>query len=152
MGFGEAGQKKAVYILELDGKEITDLREIIIQKYQQLGRVKGDLTEIFTQLQALAGQEESVWTEVTYTGEDIVPDIQEKLQAFTKSFPTVEILSVHDDSKRQNVDLPKIPDMNNITPLQMLDLCFEANNTSQEQREIFIPMYREILRDLGEDY
>ena len=153
MGFGEAGQKKSVYILELDGNNLTDLREISIPNFQRLARVSGDLAKIFSQLRALAEQNKSVWCDVTYTGEEIIADLHERLQAFTVNFPAVEILSIHDESKRQTAVTTEIPDgLDHVKPIEMLKLCFEENNTPEEQREIFIPMYLEILRDLGEDY
>ena len=32
-----------------------------------------------------------------------------------------------------------------IKPLEMLELCFDENNIPKEQREILIPLYNEIL-------
>ena len=152
MGFGEAGQDKAVYVLDLDGKNLSDIREIRIPVFQRLERVSGDMQEIFTQLRELSGQHESVWAEVTYTGDDVAPDLQENLQAFTKSAPMVEVLSVHNESKNRP-PIEYTPDgLENITPMKMLDLCFEANKTPEEQRDIFTPLYQEILRGLEVDY
>ncbi len=153
MGFGEAGQNKAVYILELDGKNLTGVQEIRIPVFQRLERIKGDMPEIFGQLQAFAGQHESVWAEVTYTGENSAPDLQENLQAFTKNYPMVEILSVHNEAKRGFIEDTGFTDgLESVTPMKMLDLLFEANTTPQEQQDIYTPLYQEILRGLEVDY
>ena len=153
MGFGEAGTRKSVCIVEVYGKNLAGVREVDIPVFQRLERVSGNMEEIFSALNELAKLNVSVWADVTYTGEEAAPDLQEKLQGFMKAFPLVEILSVRDESKRQAIDttLP-IGDIDNVKPMKMLDLCFEANNVSEEQRDIFIPMYQEILRDLGVDY
>ena len=152
MGFGEAGQDKAVYVLELDGKNLSGLKEIRIPVFQRLERVSGDLPEIFGQLQDLAGQHESVWAEVTYTGDDLAPDLQENLQAFAKSCPMVEILSVRNESKSRPFNEPAAEGLESVSPMKMLDLCFEANNTPKDKQKIFIPLYQEILRGLEVDY
>ena len=153
MGFGEAGQKKSVYILELDGKNLVDIHEIDIPEYQKLARINGDLPQIFEQLRALAGTDESVWVDITYTGEEITANLQEKLQEFINTAPLVDVLSVHDESRRPNLPSTVIPDgLDNIKPLEMLKLCFNAYNTPEEQRKVFTAMYMEILRDMGEDY
>ena len=153
MGFGEAGQNKAVYILELDGKTLTDIREINIPEFQRLERVDGDLTGIFSQLQGLSTQNESIWVEVTYTGNDIVTDLQDRLTAFTNEHENIEIISVRNEPKRSAINIDKIShSLENTSPLEMLSLCFDENNTSEEQRKVFIPMYQEILHQLGVSY
>ncbi len=152
MGFGEAGQDKAVYILEVDGKNLAGVREIRIPVFQRLERVSGDMPEIFGQLQDLAGQGESVWAEVTYAGEDSAPDLQEKLQEFTKNHPKVEILSVHNNSKSLTRIETPYPDIDSVTPMKMLDLLFTDKGVTDEQRNIYIPLYQEILRGLEVDY
>ena len=153
MGFGEAGQNKAVYVLELDGKNLSGLREIRIPVFQRLERISGDLDEIAGRIQELAGHNESVWAEVTYTGDDLAPDLQANLHAFTKSAPMVEILSVHNEAKRAVIDDTGITDnIDSVSPMKMLDLCFKANNTPEDRQKIFIPLYQEILRGLEVDY
>ena len=152
MGFGEAGQTKSVYILELDGKNIAGLREINVPEFQKLERIHGDLTEIFSQIQNFNAQNKSIWLEITYDGNEIIADLQEKLQAFTTAYPNIEILSVHNECRKINIQTPQIIDgLEKINPLEMLELRFNADNTSPEQREIFRPMYKEILHEIGAD-
>lgn len=152
MGFGEAGQDKAVYILDVDGKNLAGVREIRIPVFQRLERVSGNMTEIFGQLQDFAEQNESVWVEVTYTGEDSAPELQENLQDFTKNHRLVEILSVYNKSKSITPIETPYPDIDSVTPMKMLDLRFEEKHTPEEQRKIYTPLYQEILKGLEVDY
>ena len=153
MGFGEAGTRKSVCIVEVYGKNLAGVREVDIPVFQRLERVSGNMEEIFSALNTLARLNVSVWADVTYTGEEAAPDLQEKLHAFMRAFPLVEILSVYDMSKRQGGDLPEVPDgLDSVNPMEMLELCFKDNNVPQEQRDIFTPMYQEILRGLEVDY
>ena len=64
----------------------------------------------------------------------------------------VEILSVHNEAKRGIIDSSIADNIDSVKPMDMLDLCFKANNTPKEQRDIFIPLYQEILKGLEVDY
>lgn len=146
MGFGEAGQKKAVYVLELDGENLADLKEIPVPVFQRLERIEGDMNKIFAELARYAFQHEPVWLDITHTGSEALGDLQEKIENFLKDFPLLEVLSVRDESKKtgENFSENLSKSLEEITPLEMLELCFEKNNVPEEQRKIFIPMYQEI--------
>ena len=149
MGFGEAGQKKAVYIVELDGQKVNNIREIAVPCTQSLEQLKGNMQEIFTKINELGRTDKTAWLDVTYNGLEIIADIQNQLASFTKNFPNLEILSVHDESRRPEIKGITVPDgIENITPLEMLELLFKAEGIPPEQQEIFIPMYEEILRGI----
>lgn len=153
MGFGETGQDKAVYILDVDGNNLAGVREIRIPVFQRLERVSGDMSGILGQLQVFAGQHESVWVEVTYTGEDSAPELQENLQDFTKNHRLVEILSVYNKSKSiTTVDTGDTDGLESVTPMEMLDLLFTREKITDEQRNIYTPLYKEILKGLEVDY
>ncbi len=147
MGFGEAGQKKAVYVVELDGEKLTGLKEISVPTFQRLERIEGDINKIFAELARYAFQRESIWLDITYTGSEALGDLQEKIDNFLKDFPLIEVLSIRDESRKaeENVSENISKNLEEIKPLEMLEFCFEKNNTPDCQREIFIPMYQEIL-------
>ncbi|MBQ7560004.1 MAG: exonuclease SbcCD subunit D C-terminal domain-containing protein [Synergistaceae bacterium] len=147
MGFGEAGQKKAVYVVELDGEKLTGLKEISVPTFQRLERIEGDMDKIFAELARYAFQRESIWLDITYTGSEAIGDLQEKIDNFLKDFPLIEVLSIRDESRKagENISENISKNLEEIKPLEMLEFCFEKNNTPDWQREIFIPMYQEIL-------
>ena len=151
MGFGELKQKKAVYVLELDGKNLTNIKEIPVPVFQRLERIKGGIEEIFSSLEFFAVQNESIWLEITYNGEEAIGDLQEKIDEYIKNFPLIEVLSVRDESSRQNAmnssEISKTLD--NIEPLEMLEILFNQKDIPENQRKIFIPMYKEILQKTG---
>ena len=148
MTFGEAEQKKAVYILELDGKELTGLREIEIPVFQRLKQICGNLQDITSEINALGLTDESVWLDVTYNGQEVIADLQDRLEEFSQVFPNIDILSVRDENKSVSPVSDPVP-VDKITPQKMLELCFDANSTPDEQRKIFTPMYEEILAGLA---
>ena len=81
MGFGEAGTRKSVCIVEVYGKNLAGVREVDIPVFQRLERVSGNMEEIFSALNTLARLNVSVWADVTYTGEEAAPDLQESFSA-----------------------------------------------------------------------
>ena len=150
MGFGEAGQKKSVCILELDGGNLTGISEVSIPEFQRLGQVKGDMQKIADSMKNFAAENVSVWLDVTYNGREIITDLQERLNEHVKDYPLLEIISVHDESIQEKMNIHKIPEgLESIRPLQMLELFFAANSIPEEQQKIFTPMYKEIVSDLG---
>lgn len=153
MGFGEAGQDKSVILIETDGRNITDMKEIHVPVFQRLERISGDMNQIENGIKFLGTQNESIWLDVTYTGNEIQGDLQDKLNECAKNFSLIEILSVRDESIRSDTDSVPVPEgLDSITPIKMLNLCFDKNDTPEEQRKILEPLYEEILRSLGVDF
>lgn len=152
MGFGESGQKKSVCIVELEGRECTGIEEVEVPLFQRIERVNGDYGQIFSQLEILAAQNVSVWCDVTYTGEGTASGLHDRIQEFTKAFPLVEVLSVHDEgTSGVIISEGKRISLENIKPLEMLTLCYDSNKTPDDKREILTPLYKEIMHKLEVD-
>ena len=147
MGFGELKNKKAVYVLELENEKLINRKEIPVQIFQKLERIEGGMNEIFSALDVLRFQNESVWLDITYTGEEAQGGLQEQIHEYIKDCPFIEVLSLRDESKKtnefNNKEISK--NLEEIKPLEMLEIFFEKNNIPENQRKIFIPMYQEIL-------
>ena len=152
MTFGEAEGQKAVYVLDLEGENLS-IHDIAVPVFHRLERISGSIEELEAGIKSLGLEHESIWLEVTYTGSESIGNLQDRLNEAAKPFPLLEILSVYDESKdNTNTNASSVEGLENIKPLEMLELCFDANNTPEEQRKIFRPMYREILRVLEIDF
>ena len=155
MDFGEiSSRKKAVNILELDGENLIDIKEIHVPVFQRLERIKGDFNEISSGLNSLGRENESIWLDITYTGKETAGDLQEKISESLKKFPLLEVLSLRDESRRanENFDDDDFENLENFTPLEMFEICLDKNKTPDSQREVFITMYEEILQNLEIDF
>ena len=154
MGFGEAGQGKAVCVLELDGAKLTDVKEISVPTFQRLERIEGNMSEIFRSLEFFAGQHESIWLDITYTGEEAPGALQDKIDEYVKNFPQLEVLSLRDETKRTGyaADVASYKSLDEVKPLEMLHILFEHYQIPESQQAIFIPMYHEILREAGAEF
>ena len=104
------------------------------------------------QMKKFIDMNESVWLEVTYTGSQAALNLRERLDEIVKD-SRVEVLSIRNESSS------KIPfaqretaNPSDITPLGMLEKYYEEKNISEAKREIFTPLYKEILKELEIDY
>ena len=155
MTFGECETQKSVTVIELeDGKALT--REIPVPVFQRLERISGDMNHIISEIRTLALADESIWLEITYTGQEFIGDLQERLAGVMKEFPKLEILSIYNEGGRaleaQNTDNTIPEGLEKITPMQMLEMCFDENKTPKGQRKTLMTLYQEILREMGIDY
>ncbi|MBQ7732765.1 MAG: exonuclease SbcCD subunit D C-terminal domain-containing protein [Synergistaceae bacterium] len=155
MTFGECGTQKSVTIIELnEGKALTC--EIPVPVFQRLERISGDMNQIIAEIRTLALADESIWLEITYTGQEFIGDLQERLSSVMKEFPKLEVLSIYNEGGRtleaHNTDNSIPEGLENINPMQMLEMCFDENNTPKGQRKIFEDLYQEILREMEIDY
>ena len=153
MTFGESEITKSVSIIELDNNNLQ-IQEIPVPVFQKLEKISGGSDKIYSRLRTLAENNESVWLDITYTGNKLISEVKEVLQAFSKEFPLIEILSIHDESSRA-LSQGKIlnsftQELDEITPLEILEMCFDENNISEDDREIFTRLYQEILQGIHE--
>ncbi len=148
MGFGEVSKNKAVCVLELEGENLINVKEISVPVFQRIERITGGLDEIFSAIDVLGFQNESIWLEITYTGNETQGDLQERISERVKLFPQIEVLSLRDESKRpgENFNHEFSKTLEEISPSEMLEIFFEKHNTPQSQREIFMLMYNKILQ------
>ena len=154
MNFGEVENKNAVYIIELDGKNLAGIREINVPVFQKLRQIRGNLDEITTELQKLIAQNESIWLEVVYSGSDPVGNLRDKLNELIRLYPLIEIFDIIDESKNfynPTTIYEEYKTLENIKPMEMFKLLLDAQGISEKQREAYIPMYEKILHKLEID-
>ena len=155
MSFGECGITKTVSVVDFDGKNFADVREIEIPVWQKMSRIEGDMPKIEDDIRKLVSKNESVWAEVTYTGNTQPVDIQERLSELVKD-SAVEILSIKDESPRKDIHgINGSPEsritINDMKPMEMLNLYFKECGIPEEEQKIYMPLYMEILREMELD-
>ena len=153
MTFGELGVKKTVSVVDFDGRNFAGVNEIEIPVWQKMARVSGDMAGIERDIHGLVGLNESVWAEVTYTGEESPGNLQERLNEILESCPNVEILSVIDEMKYWiqpgGIDDFKDKTLDEIEPLKMLQrMMANSGKIPEEKRPKMEELYREILQEV----
>lgn len=79
MGFGEARQQKSLCLIEFDGRS-PSLTLVEIPRFQRLERIKGDQAALENTLDQLAAEDEPIWLEVLYEGDQIAADLRQWLE------------------------------------------------------------------------
>ena len=148
MGFGEAADKKLIYVLEFCPELKVD--EIEIPVFQKLEAIKGDKEYIEKRLLELIEIDNSIWAEVTYTGNDLFPEMSEWLDNLI-SGSKIEIL------KRQtlyNLNEYLTSDDTNLTldelnPDTVFEKMLEKSKIGEDQKESLKLTYNEIIEHLN---
>ena len=152
MTFGETERKKSVCILELDGKNLANIKQVPVPIFQILKRVSGNLDEIYAEIKKLAEENISTWLEVSYTGENIIADLQKNLNDYAKNFPLIEILSIQDLSTKREIDKFDEIHVNNglddFSPEKIFKEILAHKDLSQDDKNEFMNMYKEILHEI----
>ena len=156
MGFGEALQQKSVCLIAFNQRN-PDLTLIDIPVFQRLRQVRGNLQRLLSDLQNLVQDNISTWVEVTYTGDDLVPDLREQLEHAVRSddsnqLSPVTILRIK--NQRSSAQLSSGDDaqqtLDDLTPQDVFEKCLDANKVANEQRPALQLAWQEILQQLHE--
>ena len=150
MSFGELGATKTVSIVDFDGKNFAGIREIDIPVWQKMTRIFGDMAGIESEIRKLIALNESVWAEVTYTGNTQPVNLHERLAEMVRD-SAVEVLSIIDDGKykvHNTTDEFDGKTLDAIDPLKMFEHLMKAEGTPEEKQEKMKELYMKILQEV----
>jgi exonuclease SbcD len=148
MGFGEAEQRKSVYLVDFDERE-PQITTIEIPVFQQLKSIRGDRTFIENRLSELKKQDIPVWVEVIYEGNDVFPDFTtwaaeqtantkiEILKLQNRQYLT-EVLTINDS----------VQSLDELDKFDVFDKLLDKNTVSDGQKTVYRELYNEIVVDL----
>jgi exonuclease SbcD len=156
MGFGEALQQKSVCVLTFKTRK-PSLSILPIPTFQRLRQLRGNLPSLQSELSNLIQDATSTWVEVIYTGDEIVPDLREKLEAVitgaqTNSTRPVTILRIKNQRISMQSLTANMPEqtLDDLTPHDVFERCLLAHDIPDEQRPALQHAYQEILTQLQE--
>lgn len=151
MGFAEANQEKIILCVEFDTSRLKKISSIVIPKFQELARINGDMEKISAQLTNLTVYQNSIWVEINYTGNEIVPNLHQQLQAIVHD-SNVELIKVYNrqfiSQILSNEDNTTTVELHDLTPLQVFEKCLQVNNIPLEQQQILKDCYTQIITSL----
>lgn len=153
MGFGEAKQQKSLCQLEFaaDGQGGFQARVELLEipVFQKLERIEGDLAGIRARLLELVEQDESVWLEVTYTGDALISDLREQLEELVADSP-LEILRIrnHRIVARLLEQAGTEETLDDLSEQEVFERCLDAHGIAEEQRGELQASYRQVLESL----
>ena len=149
MGFGEAEQKKCVYIVDFE-ENSPKIKTIEIPVFQKLKSICGDKSVIENRLTELKNINNSVWVEIIYEGNEIFPDFT----AWAKeqvAGTEIEIINIQNKQRLTEI-LTKDDTAQSLDELDKFDVfnkLLEKNDISDEQKEELKNAYKEIVIELN---
>ncbi|MFA0520142.1 exonuclease SbcCD subunit D C-terminal domain-containing protein, partial [Vibrio sp. 10N.222.55.E8] len=102
LSFDELKSQKQVCMVEFEQGERT-ISQLDVPNFQPLAEIKGDLSEIESQLNQYTGLEEGqiVWLSIEVHAQDYLSDLQERMRALTEGL-NVEVLQLRRARERRN--------------------------------------------------
>ncbi|MEZ9741677.1 exonuclease subunit SbcD [Vibrio splendidus] len=102
LSFDELKSQKQVCVVEFVEGERT-ISQLPVPKFQPLAEIKGDLSEIESQLNQYIGldSDQSVWLSIEVQAQDYLSDLQERMRALTEGL-NVEVLQLRRARERRN--------------------------------------------------
>lgn len=135
-------------ILHRDDANQMQVVSLPIPTFQQLAQVSGDLTTISQMIKSLT-QNRSIWLEVIYTGDDIVSDLREQVQAMVEGLPC-EVLKIkntrtYNKVLNQEAASETLQDLNE---MQVFERCLTVNDITDAQKLTLRDAYAQIIHDI----
>ena len=151
MGFGEARQQKSVCCVTFNGRK-TQVEQIDIPRFQRLERVRGDWPDLMATLEELRKTHDPVWLELVYDGQELLPDLRERVQEIVADSP-VEILRLS-NRRLMETALAQTHEAESLDSLSVDDVferCLDANEIAESERTALRATYRHALNSLNND-
>jgi exonuclease SbcD len=151
MSFSEAKVEKCVLLVNC-AKSPPDITTQPVPCFQKLSRLNGSLEDILTGIEILKTQNESIWLEIIYDGEEIIVDLQTALREAIKD-SDLEILRIVNNRIVEQILQQSNPDetLENMSEEQVFQRCLDAHNTPATQQPELLQLFRETLRAVHED-
>lgn len=150
MGYGEAGRKKNVLIVDFDGK-IPAVSALTVPCFQELVRIEGTLDDINREIEALKQTESRAWLEIEYTGRDVAVNLRETMdEALDGS--ALELLRLKNKRVMDSLMIPAEDNetLDDLDENQVFTRCLNAFDVPEDEREELMASYREIVMALHE--
>lgn len=151
MGFGEAIQQKVVLSVNFNNTT-PQISAINVPKFQQLSRIQGDINSLEAQIKQMLQQKLSIWLEVSYTGQELVANLNERLHSLVQGSevlllrifdrPMIARLTARDTTFAENIQ--------DLTPEQVFQRCLDSSDTPELQQAGLLNSFHQILSEFYE--
>lgn len=148
MSFAEAGAEKSLVRLVCTGRQIEN-RLIPIPEFQPIASLRGDLTDLLTNIARLRQTGSQTWLECRYQGEALIPNLREQLQASVQG-SALTLLRIHNSRLYDHALRQARPSetLDDLSVDQVFERCLAVNRVEAEQRPSLRQAFQEILASL----
>ena len=119
-----------------------------VPTFQKLAQINGDLTMIANTIKALT-LTESIWLEIVYTGDEIVSDLREQVQAMVEGLPC-EVLKIKNTRTYNKVlnQQQTSETLQDLNEMEVFERCLAINEVPDMQKDSLRDAYGQILYNL----
>ena len=141
LSFDEVGKLKSVCVVDFAEGKLQQVETVDIPLFQPMALIKGDLTEIESQLKSLADHDADlpVWLDIEVSTQDYLNDLQTRIEALTADLPVEVLLLRRQRVNRQNtIEREAKETLNELNPEQVFEkrLAQESFETDAEQARL----------------
>ena len=152
MGFGEAKQQKSVSKVSFNAGLNPTVELIHIPTFQALQSIQGNWAQIQEKIQAATALNKSCWLEITYLGDELMPDLREQIEALVQG-SELEVLRIKNQriiqrTLQQNTAQEKLDEL---SELEVFTRCMLAHEVPEAQQLDLLQAYQEILQTVHEN-
>jgi len=150
MNFCEAKQQKKVVLVEFSGRK-PQIEEIAVPCFQPLEKIGGDLAKLTDRIGQLVDEHSNAWLEIEYTGEMIVPNLDEQITTAIagSELKVTRIINRNSSPLRlAGDDTPQ--SLEGMSEEDVFAYCLTARNVPEEQHAELKQAYREIVNAIVE--
>jgi len=140
LSFDELKSQKQVCVVEfVEG--VRTISQLSVPTFQPLAEIKGDLSEIESQLNQYIGldSEQSVWLSIEVQAQDYLSDLQERMRALTEGL-NVEVLQLRRARERRNQALEQesAETLSELSPMDVFSkrIALEEFETDSEKARL----------------
>ncbi|MEZ9176505.1 exonuclease subunit SbcD [Vibrio kanaloae] len=155
LSFDELKSKKQVCVVEFVQGE-RSISQLEVPIFQPLAEIKGDLSEIESQLNQYIDMEEeqSVWLSIEVQAQDYLSDLQERMRALTEGL-NVEVLQLRRARERRNQALEheSAETLAELTPMDVFEkrIALEEfeSDTEKERLERMTVKFKQVIAEVS---
>ena len=155
LSFDELKSKKQVCVVEFVQGE-RSISQLEVPIFQPLAEIKGDLSEIESQLNQYIDMEEeqSVWLSIEVQAQDYLSDLQDRMRALTEGL-NVEVLQLRRARERRNQALEheSAETLAELTPMDVFEkrIALEEfeSDTEKERLERMTVKFKQVIAEVS---
>ena len=153
LSFSETKDEKSVYLLEFDGKHLTQVKSLPLPVFRRLKTIQGTLEEVEASLLRFGEKERGglqPWVEVLLETDRIIPQLDKRLHELTADME-LELLKIRIVKKYQALDeQAQAPELGELEELEVFKMKCQSYGSPPEEMEELVQTFLE-LRDWMEE-
>lgn len=174
MGFGEIGRHKQVLIIDLpcdksahdavdqpddlvslidDVHEFTHLHihALPVPIFQSLAKISGDMDFITRAIDTLKAHNESIWLEIEYTGDGLVPNLKQQINDMTKDSLLLALSIKNTQSHRGSLRAKSIDvSLAQLNEMDVFKKRLAKENLPDDEQQKLIQAYQMLIKHMHE--